>query len=175
MHKIVLSPLALVLAAVGCAHTAAKPSIDSTPAQVAKAEAPAPSVAAEPQGDERQAMADLEAALRGAVLHFAFDQDGLTADSRSRLERIARILGQHPGLRVRVDGNCDERGTEEFNLALGQRRAEVAKKYLVNLGVDGDRVNTISFGKDRPLADAHDESAWAQNRRDDFEPVGQRL
>ncbi|MHB1845026.1 MAG: OmpA family protein [Deltaproteobacteria bacterium] len=164
--------LGLSVATLGCAHAAVKPSLDQTPAPVARSTAPAPA-AAPAANDEQQAIADLEAVVRSSVLHFAFNQDELTPESRTRLDRVAEVMKRHPAFHIRVDGNCDERGTEEFNLALGQRRAQVAKKYLVNLGVEPERVATISYGKDRPFADGHDESAWAQNRRDDFEPASQ--
>src|SRR5437867_2856440 len=74
-----------------------------------------------------------------------------------------------PGLRVRISGHCDERGSDEYNLALGNRRATKAKEYLVQHGVDAGRVETGSYGEERPIAQGHDENAWAQNRRDEFE------
>jgi peptidoglycan-associated lipoprotein len=73
-------------------------------------------------------------------------------------------------LNLRIEGNCDERGSEEYNIALGQRRADAAKKYLLRMGERGTQISTISYGEDRPRAKGHDEDAWRQNRRDDFIP-----
>jgi peptidoglycan-associated lipoprotein len=78
------------------------------------------------------------------------------------------MLKQNQSSRVRIEGNCDERGTNEYNMALGERRAQSAKKYLVNLGIHKDRMHTISYGEEKPLLHGHDEYSWAQNRRDDF-------
>jgi peptidoglycan-associated lipoprotein len=151
----------------GCAHnqTAALPNLTSsrpTPAQQPVAETPT----APPDTGQ----ADLEAMLRDDVLHFAYDQANLSSDDQHRLQNIADILAKHPNLRVRISGNCDERGTEDFNLQLGQERAATAQKYLVNLGVDAGRVATVSYGKDRPVNPAHTSEAWAENRRDDVQP-----
>jgi peptidoglycan-associated lipoprotein len=77
-------------------------------------------------------------------------------------------LQQHPGLRLRIEGNCDESGTNEYNLVLGEKRAANAKKYLINLGIAANRISTTSYGEERPLLYGHDELSWAQNRRDDF-------
>jgi peptidoglycan-associated lipoprotein len=107
------------------------------------------------------------------VLHFAYDPANLTPDDQHRLQNIAVILAKHPDLNVRISGNCDERGTEDFNLQLGQQRAAAAQKYLANLGVDAARVATISYGKDRPVNPAHTSEAWAENRRDDIQPKSQ--
>jgi len=154
----------------GCAHnqTAAIPNLTSsrqTPAQQPVAETPSA------PADTGQA--DLEAMLRDDVLHFAYDQANLTPDDQHRLQNIAVILAKHPDLNVRISGNCDERGTEDFNLQLGQQRAAAAQKYLANLGVDAARVATISYGKDRPVNPAHTSEAWAENRRDDIQPKSQ--
>jgi peptidoglycan-associated lipoprotein len=127
-----------------------------------------------PDADAEKAQrekADLERILDGTVLHFGFDEANLTAESRERLNAIAAVLRERPALVVRVAGNCDERGTEEYNLALGERRASAAKKYLVDLGIGADRIGTISYGKEHPAAIGHDERAWAQNRRDEFQPT----
>lgn len=95
-----------------------------------------------------------------------FDLAGyrLDGDDQEILQRQAAWLASNPGVRILVAGNCDERGTREYNLALGERRASVVKDYLVGLGVDPARVDTISYGKERPVADGHNEQAWAANR-----------
>lgn len=101
-------------------------------------------------------------------LYFDFDKSTIREDQISRMEDNAEFLENNPGIDIVIEGNCDERGTSEYNMALGQRRAESAKKYLVNLGIDADRISTISYGEEKPLVRGHDEHAWAQNRRDDF-------
>lgn len=101
-------------------------------------------------------------------IYFAFDKSLIEGDQVSRIEKNAMFLKQESGLLVRVEGNTDSRGTNEYNLALGERRALSAVKYLVNLGVDGDRLATISWGEEKPLLFGHDELSWAQNRRADF-------
>lgn len=80
----------------------------------------------------------------------------------------AKSLTDHPDARVRIEGNCDERGTAQYNMALGQKRADAAKDYFVKYGVDAGRLETISYGKTRPVDPGHNENAWAKNRRDDF-------
>ncbi len=101
-------------------------------------------------------------------VHFDFDKSNITDQAAQVLQRKAEALRKYPTFQVQIQGNCDERGSNEYNLALGQRRAESARKYLVNLGIPADRFTTISFGEERPIANGHDEQAWAQNRRDDF-------
>ena len=95
---------------------------------------------------------------------FDTDRSTLSGEARSVLDRQSGWLQQNPGLAVQIAGNADERGTEEYNLALGERRAGAARDYLVSHGVQGSRISTISYGKDRPSALGSDEAAWAQNR-----------
>lgn len=101
-------------------------------------------------------------------IYFDFDKSNIRDDQRDRLEKNADYLLANRMVRVRIEGNCDERGTNEYNMALGERRALSAKKYLINLGVMESRLETISYGEERPLQYGHDELSWAQNRRDDF-------
>jgi peptidoglycan-associated lipoprotein len=100
----------------------------------------------------------------GDRVFYAFNSSSLSGDARSTLDRQSAWLGRYPQVSVQVAGNCDDRGTEEYNLALGQRRANAARDYLVARGVQSARVTTISYGKDRPTAQGDDEQAWAQNR-----------
>ncbi len=100
----------------------------------------------------------------GDRVFFDFDRSSLKDDARSTLDRQSGWLAKYPQVNVQVAGNCDDRGTEEYNLALGQRRANAARDYLVARGVAGSRVSTISYGKDRPTALGDNEQAWAQNR-----------
>ena len=101
-------------------------------------------------------------------IYFDFDRFNIRSDQRDRIEENADFLKQRSSARIRIEGNCDERGTNEYNMALGERRARSAKKYLVNLGVAGSRIETISYGEEKPLNYGHDELSWSQNRRDDF-------
>jgi peptidoglycan-associated lipoprotein len=100
----------------------------------------------------------------GDRVFYPFDSSKLTTDATGTLDRQSAWLGKYPQVSVQVAGNTDDRGTEEYNLALGQRRANSARDYLVAKGVSSARISTISYGKDRPTAVGDDESAWAQNR-----------
>jgi len=99
---------------------------------------------------------------------FDFDSFDLRSDARSTLEGNGRILMQGTGMRVTIEGHCDERGTVDYNLALGERRAQAAKDFLVSFGVASDRMQTLSYGENRPFATGSDESAYSQNRRAHF-------
>jgi len=101
-------------------------------------------------------------------LYFEFDSTLIQGDQVERIERNADFLKGNSSIRIRIEGNCDPRGTREYNLALGERRALSARKYLINLGVAPERLSTISWGKEKLLLFGHDELSWAQNRRDDF-------
>ncbi|MGC8469233.1 MAG: peptidoglycan-associated lipoprotein Pal [Acetobacteraceae bacterium] len=107
--------------------------------------------------------ADLVANV-GDRVFYAFDKSNLTAQARATLDRQAAWLAKYPQVKILVAGNCDDRGTEEYNLALGQRRANAARDYLVAKGVAPSRIMTISYGKDRPVALGDNPQAWAQNR-----------
>ncbi|TMQ48600.1 MAG: peptidoglycan-associated lipoprotein Pal [Candidatus Eisenbacteria bacterium] len=96
---------------------------------------------------------------------FDFDSYKLRDDARSVLGHDARVLRENGDVHVTIEGHCDERGTVEYNQALGEKRAQAARDYLVAAGIDASRIQTISYGKERPFAEGHDESAWQQNRR----------
>ena len=102
----------------------------------------------------------------GDRVFFDFDKSDLKPEARKTIERWATWLKQYPNVNVTIEGHCDERGTREYNLALGERRANSAKNFLASLGVDAKRVSTISYGKERPLVLGSNEAAWAQNRVD---------
>ena len=110
--------------------------------------------------------ADLEAELQ--EVYFNFDSADLSEDSRSILTKNADYLSKQSGVKVRIEGNCDERGSDDYNMALGERRAKAAKDYLVNLGIASDRLSTISYGEEKPVDAGHDEEAWGMNRRAEF-------
>lgn len=104
-------------------------------------------------------------------VHFEFDQFTLTAEARDILAANAQYLKANSALRVRIEGYCDERGSDEYNLALGERRASATRNYLISLGVEGDRLTILSYGEELPLDPGHTESAWAQNRRAEFKDL----
>jgi peptidoglycan-associated lipoprotein len=160
---IVASAAALLVA--GCAH--------QKPAEVAstkpKADAPRAKLAAE-EVDSVDALAakDFDALVKGTVVHFEFDRWELSSDNRARLEKLSDAMRKLPKARLRISGHCDERGTEEYNLALGHRRAEIARDYMLKLGVGENRVETVSYGDQVPAVAGSTEEAFAANRRDEF-------
>lgn len=112
---------------------------------------------------------------RGSIqdmIFFDFDRSDLREDARQTLQLKAEALRQFPDIRIRIEGHADERGTVEYNLALGERRADAARAYLVDLGIDPDRMTTISYGEERPQVEGQNEAAWSQNRRDEFVILG---
>lgn len=104
-------------------------------------------------------------------IHFDFDQFTLTEQARETLKQNAAYLRANPAVDVVIEGHTDERGSDEYNLALGERRASAAKQYLVSLGISADRLSIISYGEEMPLVDQSNESAWAQNRRAEFKAI----
>ena len=99
------------------------------------------------------------------TIHFGLDQYDIDPESRAILDSQAAWLQRYPNVRITIEGHCDERGTREYNLALGDRRANAAKNYLAARGISPDRMNVISYGKERPIALGSDEASYAQNRR----------
>jgi peptidoglycan-associated lipoprotein len=98
-------------------------------------------------------------------IHFDFDKYDIRTEDMAILRENAALLKKYPNVKIQIEGHCDERGTIEYNLALGERRATSTKNYLVSLGIASDRISTITFGKEKPLDPGHDEKAWAKNRR----------
>ncbi len=101
-------------------------------------------------------------------IYFDYDSAVLKSEAIKSLDKGADWLKKNPGVNVQIEGHCDERGTNEYNLALGERRALAARRYLISLGLSSERIFTISYGEERPAAEGHDESAWKFNRRDEF-------
>jgi peptidoglycan-associated lipoprotein len=134
--------------------------------------------------EEERARAEREAAAErarsgeevratlAAMIHFDYDRSDVRSGDQGTLDQKVAILRANPDLRIRISGHCDERGSDEYNLALGNRRANAAKQYLVTQGIDAGRIETVSFGEERPVAMGRDEDSWAQNRRDEFEIIG---
>jgi peptidoglycan-associated lipoprotein len=106
--------------------------------------------------------------LKAYSVYFDFDSSVIKSGEKPKITAVAEYLKAHPGEAVRIEGNCDERGTEEYNRALGERRALASREALVEQGADALVLETISYGKDKPVAPGHDESAWRLNRRSDF-------
>ena len=125
----------------------------------------------EPVRDERISSASLDDLNKNSPLKpafFEYDSSELTSDAQRALNENAGVLKQYPAWTVTIEGHCDERGTAEYNLALGERRAVAARAYLVSLGVSADRLRTVSYGKEFPFDPGHDETAYAKNRRAHF-------
>lgn len=106
--------------------------------------------------------------FKSDTVHFDFDRSDVKPEDKSKVSAVADYLKANPMDAVEIEGHCDERGTEEYNRSLGERRALALREQLVSLGIDPSRVDTISYGKDRPADPGHDESAWKQNRRGEF-------
>jgi peptidoglycan-associated lipoprotein len=185
---ITLAALSLtVFLAGGCAHKEAvkseEPVVQAEPArtpEAAKAEAsrPAKPTLAEPATPAAESIkqAEVQQAATAPVqetafenIYFDFDKSDLRQDARDVLSKNADILlkSKH-AIKIQIAGNCDERGSAEYNLALGERRAKSAEQYLITLGVAPDRLSIISYGKEKPAVEGNDEAAWAKNRRDEF-------
>jgi len=160
---VILLASATTLAA--CAKKAPE-ELPPPPSTTAPATGPAPAPAPTPTGPTVGSQAHFEDAVNGQNVIF-FDTDRFNIDSvdAAALQAQAQYLSRYPQIRITVEGHADERGTREYNLALGERRANSAKNYLVSIGVNADRISTVSYGKERPVALASTPEAWAQNRR----------
>ena len=121
-----------------------------------------------PQGPGHPGWPENAEILKADTVYFDYDSSVLKTSEKSKVTAVADYLKANAANAVRVEGNCDERGTEEYNRALGDRRAQAVREELARLGIDPNRVDTISYGKDKPADPGHDESAWRKNRRDDF-------
>jgi peptidoglycan-associated lipoprotein len=189
MWKALLTSLVIVLVVLAPACRTTKKKVDTRPAETTQA--PAPDLSAtvdtattvappddfvknEPTVTEEVVPTGMEelnkwARDKGYVrdAFFSYDESTLDADAQSALSASANWLkgSQGASYNLLIQGHCDERGTEQYNLALGDRRANIAKDYLVTLGVDASRIKTVSYGEERPFEEGHDETAWAQNRR----------
>jgi peptidoglycan-associated lipoprotein len=107
------------------------------------------------------------------TVYFDFDKYNLRSDAKAALDYNYELLKKFPNAIIKIEGHCDERGTVEYNLALGEKRAKAARDYLVGLGIDPNRISIISYGKERPVDPRHNEEAWAKNRRAEFRVISQ--
>jgi peptidoglycan-associated lipoprotein len=188
MTKRVLVGLALFMVTAGLIFTAscAKKQVKSEPGVAPAGETEAERTAAEQEARARQKALEeqrlREERLREEAnartegtekeeflnehIYFEFDKSRLLPEAKEILKRKAKWLMAHPNVSVIIEGHCDERGTNEYNMALGDRRAQSANSYLVDLGISRQRLTTISYGEERPVNSGHNERAWAENRRD---------
>ena len=125
------------------------------------------------QGMVRNELTDPNSALSKRSVYFEFDSNAVTDEYRGLVTAHSRYMADKRESRIRIEGNCDERGSREYNLALGQRRAEAVKKVMTVLGVSDGRIETTSYGEEKPVAMGHDEASWAQNRRADIKYSGE--
>ena len=128
----------------------------------------APATTADDNSAANAAIERAAQVITDGIVYFDFDKSDIKAESRDMLRQKAELMKAYPSIRVRIEGNCDERGTQEYNLALGERRARAAYDYMVRLGVNPGQLEMISYGKEKPAVQGTGESVWAQNRRDDF-------
>jgi peptidoglycan-associated lipoprotein len=164
-------PLALVLAG-GCA-TQSKTEDATAPQSSASSSSPTSSASssAAPASATRGSATRHAAAGKpdGRSVYYDFDKSSLTAEDKKVIEANAQYLRDHPDVKARVEGNADERGSKEYNLALGQRRAESVTKAMQLLGINGQRLEAVSYGEEKPKATGHDEQSWSENRRSDIQ------
>jgi len=168
MNKLVISVVLLNLL-VACAGEKPKaPEAAAAPAATAAAEAPKESAAAAPAPVAVDPLNDPAGILSKRSVYFPFDVSAVQEDDKPAVLAHAKYLNEHPDRKVRVEGNCDERGSNEYNLALGQRRADNVKKMLVLGGAKASQIETASYGEEKPRCSDHDEACWKQNRRGDI-------
>ena len=157
MKKNLIVALVLAFAFVGCSSTKKTAPTD------AGMEVPSVSATAEINGDSDSGKAgDMR------TVFFAFNSSELSADAKSVLDSNVEYLKANPTIEVQIEGHCDERGGVQYNIALGEKRAQTVRNYLMAMGVASSRITMISFGKERPLSFGHDEDSWGQNRRGNF-------
>lgn len=171
-----LGTMALVMAVAACPGS---PPPEPEPEPEPVVEESTDDEAARRAAEEARRRAEEEAARREAErqralsiiaerVHFDFDKSDIRSDAEAVLQRKVSVLREYPDVALRIEGHADERGSNEYNLALGQRRAESVRRYLMSYGLEAGRFTTISFGEERPLVDASNENAWGQNRRAEF-------
>ena len=155
VRLLTVAATALLVGSLGCQQTAKVEETPDTGSEWAESPDTPPSPPVQPTAEV-------------TTVYFDYNRSEIRPDARDALRANADAIGMGDGGRITIEGHCDERGSTEFNLALGERRANAVKRYLVDLGVPSSRLRTVSFGEDRPAVQGHDESAWRYNRRADF-------
>ena len=162
---LMVAVMAVALSGCGCFYQQMKGETPAPAAPAAKAVSP----------EAKTAMPVTKAAPAAAVglndINFDFDKYNIRANDAEILKKDYEWMMANSGKKIKIEGNCDERGTVEYNLVLGQKRADAGKNFLVNLGADGKLIGTVSYGKERPLCTEHNEACWAKNRRAHFVPA----
>ena len=188
MHRASRAISLSVIALVALGACKKKPEVAPAPAEQpapASQPAPPPPAPAQPECDaacvearnnaaKAEAIRAATAALT-ATIYFDYDRSDITDDSRAKLDAKVPVLTQNTAVRIRIAGHTDSRGSDEYNLALGQRRAAAAKRYLTDRGIDGSRIEIVSFGEERPTCTDESEGCWSRNRRDEFEITGGQI
>ncbi|MBL8519505.1 MAG: peptidoglycan-associated lipoprotein Pal [Betaproteobacteria bacterium] len=171
MNKLLVSVgMAMVLGACSSTQQPAQVA-DSKPAPVQQATAPtqppttAPTTTQQPTGVRVDPLKDRNSPLSNRVIYFDYDKDAVKPEFQALVQAHAKYLSENRTRKIRLEGHADERGSREYNMALGQRRSDAVRKAVSVLGVGNERVETVSFGEDKPKSNGHDEAAWAQNRR----------
>ena len=159
--------VALLLSGCGCFMQAQKG--ETAPPPAPQAVAPAPAQEEVVVAVEQSVSAPAPVALQD--VNFDFDKYNIRPGDAQILQQDAGWFQANPGKKMWIEGNCDERGTVEYNLVLGQKRADSTKNYLVGLGIDGKLIDTVSYGKEKPICPQHNEDCWAKNRRAHFKPM----
>ena len=170
MKSLSIASSLLVLSLIaGCASEAKKDEAPAPAAASPSAPGAAPSASStQPSAVTGNALNDPKSMLFKRSVFYEFDQSNVKTDYRSLVEAHARYLRDHPGANITIEGNGDERGSREYNLALGQRRADSVRSMMKVLGVADRQIDTVSYGEEKPKAAGHDEGAWSQNRRSDI-------
>ena len=188
MHRASRAVSLSVVALVALGACKKKPEVAPAPVEQpasAPQPAPPPPAPAQPTCDaacvearnnaaKGEAIRAATAALT-ATIYFDLDRSDITDDSRAKLDAKVPVLSQNTAVRIRIAGHTDSRGSDEYNLALGQRRAAAAKRYLTDRGIDGSRIEIVSFGEERPTCTDESEGCWSRNRRDEFEITGGQI
>jgi len=173
LSSVTLVALILTFLFVGCAkEEPPPPTAEAQPRPAAPGPGPGAGAGAGPAPFGQGSAQDFQT-FQNQDINFDFDKYDLRPDARTILDRKVAFLNQNGSVRVQIEGHCDERGTNAYNLALGERRANAAKQYVTTAGVNAARLSTISYGEERPLDPGHNEAAWARNRRAHFVITGQ--
>lgn len=166
--------LVMILPVMFFLVSCAKDAVQSQPTQTPQSELPKDEGKSAGKSEQAMPRDEAKAPDTGGAefvnnnIHFAFNSTSLSEEAQQILSQKAEYLHENSGLTITVEGHCDERGTDAYNLALGERRAQSVKDFLANMGIGADRLNTISYGEERPIASGRDEASWAKNRRAQF-------